>query len=55
MIKGVYGTFRAPEAHEVKIKWIMPEDDALDILSLISLIYKKIDNSIEARKNCGIN
>lgn len=55
LIKGVYGTFRTPEAHEVKIKWIMKEDDALDILSLISFIYKKIDNSIEARKNCGIN
>jgi uncharacterized protein (TIGR02391 family) len=50
LIKGVYGAFKNPKSHDVKIKWIMKEDDVLDTLSLISMIHRKIDLVIEARK-----
>jgi uncharacterized protein (TIGR02391 family) len=40
LLKGVYGTFRNPCGHEVKIAWEIKEADALDTLSLISLIYR---------------
>ena len=35
LLKGLYGTFRNPTAHEAKINWKMSELDALDILSTI--------------------
>lgn len=45
LLKGMYGTFRNPVAHEPKIDWRLTEEDALDILSLISYIHRKLDNS----------
>lgn len=44
LLKGLYGMFRNPTAHEVKIKWKINEEDALDIMSLISYCHKRIDH-----------
>lgn len=44
LLKGLYGMFRNPTAHEVKIKWEINEDDALDIMSLVSYCHKRLDN-----------
>lgn len=43
LLIGLFGTFRNPTAHAEKIYWEMNEEDALDILSLISLVHRKID------------
>ena len=45
LLKGLYGTFRNPLAHEAKINWEMSEQDALDILSTISLVHRKLDKA----------
>ena len=45
LLKGLYGTFRNPLGHEAKIEWEMSEDDALDIMSLVSLVHRKLDKS----------
>jgi uncharacterized protein (TIGR02391 family) len=45
LLKGLYGMVRNPTAHESKIEWEMSEQDAIDILTTISLIHRKIDNS----------
>ena len=50
LLKGLYGTFRNPLGHEVKINWNVKEEDALDILSLVSLINRRIDSAVEAKK-----
>ena len=50
LLKGLFGTFRNTTAHETKIKWKIEEIDALDILSLVSLVHRRIDNATEARK-----
>lgn len=42
LIKGVFGMFRNVTAHAPKIIWEMDEIDALDILSTISLIHRKL-------------
>jgi uncharacterized protein (TIGR02391 family) len=47
LIKGLYGSFRNPLAHEAKIEWEMSEDDALDVMSLISLIHRRLDKSFK--------
>lgn len=47
LIKGVFGMFRNTTAHSPKIVWQITEDEALDIMTTISMIHKKIE------KNCG--
>jgi uncharacterized protein (TIGR02391 family) len=43
LLIGVFGTVRNPLAHNPRAEWAMNEQDALDILTLISLIHRKID------------
>jgi uncharacterized protein (TIGR02391 family) len=45
LLKGLFGTFRNPTAHAEKIYWPMPEEDALDILAIVSLVHRKLDKS----------
>lgn len=49
LLKGLYGTIRNPQAHEPKIEWEMNEQDALDILSMISLVHRKLDQARRLR------
>ena len=42
-VKGLFGMFRNTTAHAPKIIWQISEDEALDIMTTISLIHKKID------------
>ncbi len=43
LLIGLFGTFRNPTAHAEKIYWEMEIEDALDILSIISLVHRKLD------------
>ena len=43
LLKGLYGTIRNPLAHDPKVDWDMTEQDALDILTMISLVHRKLD------------
>jgi uncharacterized protein (TIGR02391 family) len=43
LLIGVFGTVRNPLAHAPKIVWPMPEQDALDILTLVSFVHRKLD------------
>ena len=45
LLKGLYGTIRNPLAHEPKTEWAMNEQDALDILTMISLVHRKLDRA----------
>ncbi|HPT73056.1 MAG TPA: TIGR02391 family protein [Candidatus Cloacimonadota bacterium] len=44
LLKGVFGMFRNTTAHAPKIKWAINEIDALDSLTIISLLHRKLDN-----------
>jgi uncharacterized protein (TIGR02391 family) len=48
LLKGLFGTFRNPTAHAPKISWPIDEQDALDILSMVSLAHRRIDAAVEA-------
>ena len=50
LLKGIFGTFRNTTAHAPKITWNVDEQDALDILSTVSLIHRKLDKAVEAKK-----
>jgi len=49
LLKGLFGTFRNTTAHAPKITWRIEEQDALDILSLVSLVHRRLDESVPAR------
>ena len=45
LLVGLFGTIRNPVAHNPKIEWPMSDQDALDILTMASLIHRKLDNA----------
>ena len=45
LVKGLFGTFRNPTAHEPRIEWQMPEEDALDLLSVASYVHRRLDKA----------
>ena len=45
LLIGTTGMFRNPTAHEAKINWTMTLEDAEDLLSLLSLIHRRIDGA----------
>lgn len=46
LLKGVFGMFRNPTAHEAKVNWAMERADAEDLLTLASLIHRRIDAAV---------
>jgi uncharacterized protein (TIGR02391 family) len=45
LLKGLYGTIRNPLAHDPKVEWDMTEQDALDMLTMLSLVHRKLDQA----------
>lgn len=51
ILVGLFGAVRNPTAHAPKILWPMTEQDALDILSLVSFVHRKLDNTTKVSDN----
>lgn len=49
ILKGLCGMFRNPEAHEPKVSWEITEQDALEILSMISYCHRRLDKTQKIR------
>jgi uncharacterized protein (TIGR02391 family) len=45
-LKGIFGVFRNPHAHAPKIVWPMDENDAVDLLTMVSYAHRKLDRCI---------
>ena len=45
LVRGTFGMFRNPTAHEARVQWKMEKSDAEDLLSLASLIHRRIDDA----------
>lgn len=43
MIRGLFGLIRNPTAHTPKIKFVIDEAEALDIMTVVSFVHKKLD------------
>lgn len=50
LFKGLFGTFRNVTAHAPKITWTVDEQDALDLLSLASLLHRRLDKAVPTTK-----
>lgn len=46
LLTGVYGMFRNPTSHEARIHWPMTQQDAEDIMSMVSLLHRRLDGAI---------
>ncbi len=49
LLRGLCGTICNPLTHDPKVDWDMTEQDALDILTTISLVHRKLDQACNNR------
>lgn len=54
LLKGTFGMFRNTTSHIPKIKWPIYEEEAFDLLTLVSLIHKKLDKADIVKRNDSI-
>ena len=47
LLKGMFGTFRNPTGHAPKITWPIKEEDALDLLSMLSYFHRRLDAAVQ--------
>jgi len=45
LLVGVFGAVRNPVAHAPRTEWAMPEQDAVDMFSLVSYLHRKLDTA----------
>jgi uncharacterized protein (TIGR02391 family) len=45
LVKGTFGMFRNPTAHEARINWTMTAKDAEDLLTIVSMIHRRLDGA----------
>ncbi|MGJ1485707.1 TIGR02391 family protein [Sphingobacterium multivorum] len=46
ILKGLFSTIRNPTAHKPKFSFEINEDYALDVITMVSFVHKKLDNVI---------
>ncbi|BAS26827.1 TIGR02391 family protein [Limnochorda pilosa] len=47
LMKGFFGAFRNPTAHAPRITWKMTEQDALDMMTVASLLHRRLDDAVK--------
>jgi uncharacterized protein (TIGR02391 family) len=47
LMKGFFGTFRNPTAHAPRIVWKITEQDALDMMTLASLLHRRLEHVVK--------
>jgi uncharacterized protein (TIGR02391 family) len=45
LLKGLFSTFRNPTAHAPKVLWAVSRRDALDMLTLASMLHRRLDHA----------
>jgi uncharacterized protein (TIGR02391 family) len=46
LVKGLFGAFRNPTAHAPRVEWPLSEQDALDILTTVSYVHRRLDRAV---------
>jgi uncharacterized protein (TIGR02391 family) len=49
LMKGLFSTFRNPTAHAPKVLWATSRPDALDMLTLASMLHRRLDDATVRR------
>lgn len=50
LLKGLFGTFRNPTAHAPKVLWATSRSDALDMLTLASMLHRRLDATVVPKR-----
>ncbi len=45
LVKRISGMFRNPTAHAPRVSWAMEKSDAEDLLSLVTLVHRRLDSA----------
>ncbi len=45
LLTGFFGMFRNTTAHAPRIHWVIEESDALDIMTMASMLHRRLDNA----------
>lgn len=51
LLKGMFGTFRNVTGHAAKIMWPISEQDALDLLTMVSYLHRRLDQAVRTNNN----
>lgn len=46
LLRGMFGTFRNVTGHAAKIMWPISEEDALDLLTMVSYLHRRLDQAV---------
>jgi uncharacterized protein (TIGR02391 family) len=55
LLRGMFGTFRNVTGHAPKITWPVSEQDALDLLSLVSYLHRRLDAAVPVPRSNAAN
>ena len=50
LMKGMFGAFRNVTAHAPKVSWPISEQDALDLLTIASLLHRRLDAAVRTQR-----
>jgi uncharacterized protein (TIGR02391 family) len=50
LLKGLFGTFRNPTAHAPKVLWATSREEALDMMTLASMLHRRLDRATVRRE-----
>ena len=50
LMKRLFGLFRNPTTHAPRITWMIKEQDALDLLTMVSFIHRRLDQAVPTGK-----
>lgn len=50
LMKGMFSAFRNVTAHAPKISWKISEQDALDLLTIVSLLHRRLDGATRTQR-----
>jgi uncharacterized protein (TIGR02391 family) len=45
LMKGLFSTFRNPAAHAPRVAWATSRTEAVDMLTLASMLHRRLDNA----------
>jgi Protein of unknown function (Hypoth_ymh) len=50
LMKGIFAVFRNPTAHELKARWAVDERAALDLLTMVSVVHRRLDSPVRVTR-----
>jgi uncharacterized protein (TIGR02391 family) len=46
LMKGIFAVFRNPTAHELKARWAVDDREALDLLTMVSVVHRRLERGV---------